>query len=364
MKIRTIETFTSGQTVTVVRIRTDDGNEGYGQTAPFNADISATVLHRQIAPHVLGQDPMDLDGLADRCIDHNHKFPWSYVCRALAGVDTALWDLKGKLAGKSVCELLGGQPRPFPAYGSSMRRDIFPEEEAERLVRLQGSHGYGAFKIRVGDVCSHDKDAWPGRTEALVPTVRQAIGAETSLLVDANSCYTPKRAIEVGRMLEDNDVCHFEEPCPYWELEWTAEVSKALDVPVAGGEQDVDLAQWRRMIAMPAVDIVQPDVCYVGGLTRALRVAAMAQEAGMACVPHSANRSMVTVFSLHMLGAIANAGPYLEFSIEPSGWTAEMFEPVLEAQDGRVAIPDGPGWGIRLNPAWLEKADHQISEGD
>ena len=364
MKIQTIETFTSGQTVTVVRVRTDDGAEGYGQTAPFNADISATVLHRQIAPHVLGADPLDLDGIADRCIDRNHKFPWSYVCRALAGVDTALWDLKGKLEDKSVCELLGGQPRPFPAYGSSMQRDIIPEEEAERLVRLQGRYGYGAFKIRVGDVCSHDRDKWPGRTEALVPAVRQAIGDETALLVDANSCYTARRAIEVGRMLEDNGVCHFEEPCPYWELEWTAEVARDLDVPVAGGEQDVDLAQWRRMIAMPAVDIVQPDVCYVGGLTRALRVAAMAQKAGMVCVPHSANRSMVTVFSLHMLGAIPNAGPHLEFSIESSGWTEEMFAPALEAQDGNVAIPDGPGWGIRLNPTWLGKAAYQISEWD
>ena len=106
-------------------------------------------------------------------------------------------------------------------------------------------------------------------------------------------------------MLEDNGVCHFEEPCPYWELEWTAEVAAALDVPVAGGEQDVDLAQWQRMIAMPAVDIVQHDICYVGALTRALRVAAMADEAGLPCVPHSANRSMVTVFTLHMLGVTA-----------------------------------------------------------
>jgi len=236
MKIQSIETFTSGEVVSVVRVRTDDGAEGYGQIAPYNADVSATVLHRQIAPHALGAEPLDLDGLADRCIDRNHKFPWSYVCRALAGVDTALWDLRGKLEGKSVCALLGGQPRPFPAYGSSMRRDIAPADEAERLVRLQDRNGYAAFKIRVGDVCSHDVDKWPGRTEALVPAVRRAVGDETALLVDGNSCYTPKRAIEVGRMLEDNQVCHFEEPCPYWELEWTAEVAKALDVPVAGGE--------------------------------------------------------------------------------------------------------------------------------
>ena len=362
MKIQRIETLNQGSNVTVVRVTTDDGAEGYGQVAPFNADITATVLHRQIAPHVLGADAADLDAISDRCIDRNHKFPWSYVCRALAGVDTALWDIRGKQERKSVCELLGGTPRPFPVYGSSMRRDITPKDEADRLVRLRDSKGFRAFKIRAGDVCSHDVDKWPGRTEALIPTVRKAIGDEPALLIDGNSCYTPKRAVEIGRILEDNNGGHFEEPCPYWELEWTAQVAAALDVPVAGGEQDVDLAQWQRMIAMPAVDIVQPDICYVGGLTRALRVADMAHKADMPCVPHSANLSMVTVFSLHMMGAIPNAGPHVEFTIEPSGWTEGLYTPALEVRDGKVAIPDGPGWGVTLNPEWLEKAERRVSE--
>jgi L-alanine-DL-glutamate epimerase-like enolase superfamily enzyme len=361
MKIKSIETFSTKQ-ICIVRVRTDDGAEGYGQTAPFNADITATVLHRHIAPAVLGVDPSDMDALSDRCIDRNHKFPWSYVCRALSGVDTALWDLRGKVEGKSVCELLGGKPRPIAAYGSSMRRDITPAEEADRLARLMETNGYRAFKIRIGKVCGHDEDQWAGRTEEIVPAVRKAIGPETTLLADGNSCYTPARAIQVGRMLEDNNVGHFEEPCPYWELEWTAQVAEALDVPVAGGEQDNDLAQWRRMIAMRAVDIVQPDICYVGGITRALRVVAMAQAAGLPVVPHASNRSLVTVFTLHLLGAIPNAGPHMEFSIEPREWASEMFSPVLEARDGKVAIPDGPGWGVTMNSSWLEKAERQVSE--
>ncbi|MBM4047032.1 MAG: mandelate racemase/muconate lactonizing enzyme family protein [Planctomycetes bacterium] len=361
MRIKTIETFTDKR-VTIVRVRTEDGAEGYGQTAPSNADITATVLHRQIAPQFLGRDDGDLEALVDRCIEANYKFPWSYVCRALAGVETALWDLRGKRLGKSVCELLGGAPRPIPAYGSSMRRDITPKDEGERLARLRDTFGYRAFKIRVGKVCGHDADQWPGRTDELVPTVRKAIGPDVALLVDGNSCYTPPKAIQVGRMLEDNGVCHFEEPCPYWELEWTAEVAAALAVPVAGGEQDNDLAQWRRMIRMRAVDVVQPDVCYVGGMIRAKRVAAMAAEARMPCVPHSANRSMVTVFTLHLLAAIPNAGPYLEFSIEPTDWTRTLFTPALEAQDGRVPIPAGPGWGVTINPAWLNAAERAVSQ--
>ena len=361
MKIQSIETFTKGS-LSIVRVRTDEGAEGYGQIAPFNANISAMVLHQQVARHALGAEVDDVAALAERCIEREYKFPWSYVCRATGGIDTALWDLRGKLEGRSVCELLGGEPRPIRAYGSSMRRDIQPADEAARLARLRDEKGFRAFKIRIGKVCGHDEDQWPGRTEELVPAVRKAIGDDVSLLVDANSCYTPPRAIEVGRLLEDNRVCHFEEPCPYWELEWTAQVAEALDVPVAGGEQDNDLAQWRRMIAMHAVDIVQPDVCYVGGLSRARRVAEMAAEAGLPCVPHSANVSMVTVFTLHLLGAIPNAGPHLEFSIEPSEWTRGLYTPELEVRDGHVAIPAGPGWGVTISQQWLESAERRISQ--
>jgi len=360
-KIKSIETFTHGN-VSIARIRTDDGAEGYGQLSTYDADISAMIMHRKIAPHALGKDPADIDAIVDRCIEANYKYPWSFVCRALAGLDTAIWDLLGKREEKSVCELLGGKPRAIPAYGSSMKRDIKPADEAKRLVQLRDTKGFRAFKVRIGKVCGHDEDQWPGRTESLIPTVRKAIGDDVSLLVDANSCYTPAKAIEVGRMLEDYNVCHFEEPCPYWELEWTAEVTAAIKVPVAGGEQDNDLAQWRRMIRMRAVDIVQPDICYVGGLTRALRVAAMAAEANLPCVPHSANLAMVTVFTLHMLGAIPNAGPHLEFSIEPTNWTKDLYYPALKVQDGKVAIPDGPGWGVTINPKWLKAAEHKISQ--
>ena len=360
MKIASIETF-SRQDISIVRVRTDDGAEGIGQISPFNADISAQVLHRQVAPLTLGADPLAPGVLADRIMEGTYKFPGSYVCRALTGVDTALWDLRGKLEGKSVCELLGGQPRLFPVYGSSMRRDITPEEEAKRLTRLMQEKGFRAFKIRVGKVCGHDEDQWPGRTETLVPAVRKAIGSETALLVDGNSCYTPQKAIEIGQLLQEQGVVHFEEPCPYWELEWTAQVAAALDLDVAGGEQDYDLHQWKQIIDMHAVDIAQPDICYIGGLTRALQVARMAEAAKMRCVPHSANLSMVTVFTLHMMGAIPNAGPYIEFSIEPTSWVEKLYTPALEVRNGAVQIPEGPGWGVEVNPDWLAGSKRQAS---
>lgn len=361
MKVRSIETFTRGH-ISVVRVRTDDGAEGYGQIAPFHADISAIVLHRQIAPRVLGREIVDIDSLAERLVEAEYKFPGSYVCRAVGGIDTALWDLVAKKQGKSVCELFGGKPTPLAPYGSSMRRDITPEKEAERLVRLKEEKGYRAFKIRIGSVCGHDSDEWPGRTESLVPAVRKAVGGDVTVLVDGNSCYTPPRAIEVGRMLEEHGVGHFEEPCPYWELEWTAEVARALTVPVAGGEQDTDLAQFRRMLAMKAVDIVQPDACYIGGFSRLLRVGKLAAEAGVPCLPHSANRSMVTVFTLHAMTVMPAAAPYVEFSIEPDPWADEIFTPPLEVRNGLIPFPEGPGWGVTVREDWLARAERQVSE--
>ena len=362
LTITKIESWTHGP-YGIVRVTTNDGREGFGQLSTSEPDITATVLHRQVARHVLGSDPAQIDALVDRIIDANMKFPWSYVCRALAGVDTAIWDLYGKIKGKPVCELAGGKTDPFPVYGSSMRRDISPEDEASRLAKLRDSHGFKAFKVRLGVPTGHDRDASPGRTESLIPAVRKAVGDDIQLLADGNSCYTPPKAIEVGRRMEDNRYYWFEEPCPYWELEWTAEVAAALKMNVAGGEQDNDLAQWRRMIRMNAVDILQPDLCYIGGFTRAWRVAKLGQKAGKLVVPHSSHLSLVTLFSLHFMAAIANAGPFVEFTIEGDINEGEtIYSPTLKVIDGKVKIPEGPGWGVRINPAWLEKAAYQKSE--
>lgn len=367
MKIASLETF-SNEFVGFVRVRTDDGAEGWGQMSTYNADIASLVFHRQIAPWTLGADALDIGALVNLIPEKEHKFPGSYLRRALAGLDTALWDLRGKLEGKSVCELLGGKPGPVRVYASSMRRDITPEDEAARLAALRDEFGYDAFKFRIGRECGHDIDEWPGRTEAVVAEVRRTLGGDATLLVDANSGYSPLRAIEIGRMLQDHGVCHFEEPCPYWELEQTKQVADALDLDVTGGEQDCDLTVWRRMIGMRAVDVVQPDICYLGGLVRTLKVARMAEEASLACTPHSANLSMVTLFTMHLMGAIANAGPYVEFSIEGADyypWQEGLFRrSPYDVADGKVTVPDAPGWGVEIAPDWLDRSQHRVSEID
>jgi len=364
VKISRLETF-HDEFVCFVRVTTDGGASGWGQTSTYNADITATIFHRQVAPWALGANAFDIEALIERIEEREHKFPGSYRCRALAGLDTALWDLRGHLEGKPVVELLGGTPKRLRAYASSMRRDIQPADEAERLVRLRDAQGFDAFKWRIAAECGHDVDEWPGRTEAVVPQVARALGADVAKLVDANSGFSPRRAIEVGRLLQAEGISHYEEPCPYWKLEETKQVADALDIDVTGGEQDWDLATWARMIELRAVDVVQPDVMYMGGLVRTLKVAQMAAAAGLPCTPHSANLSLVTLCTMHLLGAIPNAGKYLELSIEGRDyypWQEGLFanEP-FAVTDGQVTIPAAPGWGAEINPKWLERAAYRVS---
>ena len=365
MKIQRLETF-ADENLCFVRVTTDDEHIGWGQTSTYHADITAQVFHRQIAPYALGEDATNIDTLVDVIPEREHKFPGSYLRRALAGLDTALWDLAGKVQSKPVCELIGGQPGSLRAYASSMKRDISPRDEADRLLRLLDTHGYDAFKFRVGAECGHDQDEWPGRTEEIVKTVAATLPSSVDLLVDANSGFSPKRAIEVGYLLQEQGVVHYEEPCPYWQYAQTKEVTQALDIDVTGGEQDCELQNWQRMIDERVVDIVQPDVCYLGGLTRTLRVAAMAEQAGIPCTPHCANLSMVTLFTMHLLRAIPNAGKYLEFAIEGFDYYPWQYDIFVESPyaivDGKASVTDAPGWGVEINPDWLNRSIYQVSE--
>ncbi|MEM9317115.1 MAG: mandelate racemase/muconate lactonizing enzyme family protein [Pseudomonadota bacterium] len=365
MKITSIETF-SNEFICFTRVTAEDGSQGWGQVAPYFADITAQVLHRQAAPWALGMEIYDIDEIMDTIRDREHKFPGAYLRRAMGGIDTAIWDLRGKREGKPVCELIGGTVGSFRAYASSMKRDITPKDEAERFKGLRDKYGFDAFKFRVGAEVGWNRDEWPGRTEEIVPTVRKALGDEVALLVDGNSCYSPARAIEVGSLLIDNGVSHFEEPCPYWEFDQTKEVTDALEIDVTGGEQDCMLANWKSMIENRVVDVLQPDICYIGGISRTLRVVRMAEAAGMPITPHCANLSMVTLFTMHLLRAIPNAGKYLEFSIEGRDyypWQEGLFvNDPFEITDGKATVTDAPGWGVEISPDWLSRSTYQNSE--
>ena len=364
-KITKIESFCN-EYIGFVRLTNEDGAQGWGQVSTYNSDITCQILHRQVAPWTLGQKTEDLDDLLDLVTEREHKFPGSYLRRAMGGFDTAIWDMKGKVTGQPVVKLLGGNPGSLRAYASSMKRDITPKDEAYRLCKLRDKVGFDAFKVRAGAEVGRNKDEWPGRTEEIIPTISRELGDRVDLLIDANSCYTVDRAIEIGKLLQDNGFSHFEEPCPYWELEQTKAVTDALEIDVTGGEQDCDLPTWRRMIEMGAVNIAQPDILYLGGINRTLRVVDLAKSAGIPITPHCANLSLVTLFTMHLLKAIPNAGKYLEFSIEGADyypWQQDLFlEDPYSVDDGKVTISDKPGWGIEIRSDWLDKSTYQCSE--
>lgn len=360
--IESIETFRRGDALSMVRVTTDDGAIGWGQTSTYLAAYSASYLHEYLAPRFLGTDPFAAPSVIDLCERDLYKIGGTVFLRALCGIDTAILDLLATRAGVPVYRYLGGPTlSEIPVYGSSMRRDIAPEAEADRLVGLRETHGYGAFKIRIGAPMSRDRDIAAGRTEAIIRTVRDRVGDDVELLADANGSFTAARAIQVGRLLEDEGYFHFEEPCPYEELEQTAAVAAALDIRVAGGEQDTSIPMFRRMIANGVVDIVQPDVGYIGGVRRALSVAQLAQASGIPCTPHAANHSLVQVFTAHLFAAAPAATHFLEWSIESGPWESGLYsgEPVVEG--GVIRLGENPGWGIEIDPTFIAQADYLVS---
>ena len=364
MKITRLETF-GNEFVTFTRVTTETGATGWGQLSTYYADLTTDVFHRQVARHAIGTEVADMEDTLLRINEREHKFPGSYLRRAQAGFDTAVWDLRGKLAGKPVVELLGGSPGPLRAYASSMKRDIKPEDEAARLVRLRDDHGFTAFKWRVGAECGRGQDEWQGRTEEIIPMVAKALGDGIDKLVDANSCYAPARAIEVGYLLQDHGIGHYEEPCPYWEYDQTAEVRAALDIDITGGEQDCEMSAWQLMIEHRAVDILQPDVMYMGGISRTLQVCEMGRRAGLPITPHAANLSLVTMCTMHLLKAIPNPGKYLEFSIEGPDyypWQDGLFlNDPYRIEAGHAIVSAEPGWGVEINPAFLETSNYRVT---
>ncbi|MFP4354045.1 MAG: mandelate racemase/muconate lactonizing enzyme family protein [Phycisphaerae bacterium] len=362
MKPTTLTTFRHGP-VCFARIELADGTAGFGQLSTYDTDLSEEVLHRKIAPLVLGREFDDIPAVVDAAMEGTYKFPGTYVLRGLSGLETALWDRAGLVEDKPVVDLLGRRADAVAVYGSSMRRDVQPEEEARRMTGLR-DQGYRAFKTRVGSVCGRDEDQWPGRSEKLIETVRQALGDQVDLMVDGNSCYSPEKAIQLGGLLESLDYYWFEEPCPYWKYDWTRQVSQALDIRVSGGEQDNYMPAWEAMIDTGVVDIVQPDICYLGGICRTLEVARRAAARGLPCVPHSANRTMVTVYALHLMASIEKPQKYLEYSIETTPWSDNVLTPELEVIDGQLRIPDRPGWGYQPHPDFLARAETRTSRAE
>jgi len=359
MKITQVEPLRVGPSL-LVRVHTDEGLTGLGECSPMNVPAIAAHLEHSLAPLVVGEDPTRLEWLAERMFVGAYKLAGQAQAIAMSGIELACWDLAGKAAGVPVWKLLGGLYRDtVPVYASSMRRDTTPEEEAADLARLVEAHGFRAVKVKIGAGFGQDRDAAPGRSEALVRECRRVLGDDMAIIVDANGAYSAPRAIQLGRRLEQYGVFVFEEPCPYNDDESTAKVAAALDMPVAGGEQEWDLMRFKTLLADNVVDIVQPDVTKIGGLLQASKIGVLAQAFGAPVMQHNTQPTIGTVVMLHFAAVCPACRTPQELNLHPLGGDHPLCgllrEPDLTVRDGCLRVPDAPGLGLEFDEEKLRE---------
>jgi L-alanine-DL-glutamate epimerase-like enolase superfamily enzyme len=342
----------------LVRVMSTDGAEGIAVANSMHLVHTYPIFVNRVAPFFLGNDARQLEPLLWELYRHddNYKYQGLALWVCVAAAEFAILDMLGKLAGKSIGDLLGGvKRREIAVYRASDRRGNTAEEEIAYLKQIVAESGAKALKFRLGGRMSRNADSLPGRTEKLIPLVRETFGKEMTLYADSNSSYDVPRAIEIGRLMEEYDYGFYEEPCPFDHLEDTKAVADALRIPVAAGEQEFSAYRFRWMIANRGVDIVQPDLHYHGGFIRSMRVARMAHAAGMLCTPHMSGSGLGYLDAAHFVSCIPNPVPFTEFKgnadIPVSSETSS-----LKCQNGTVVVPSGPGFGISIDPAFLREA--------
>ncbi len=353
--IEKIELLKRGSTY-FVRTRSAGGAVGLIQTKQI--EYFVPIFEKLVAPHFIGKDARLIETLVDEVYVANYKIAGLPFWCPVAYIEQSVLDLLGKVAGKTVGEMLGGVIRKeVPVYLSGSARNTTAEQEVGIYARGIEATGCRTVKFKIGGRMSRNLDAYPGRTETLVKLARKTLGDDITLYADANGSYDAKKGIEVGRMLESLNFVFFEEPCPWEELTETQAVTKALDIPVACGEQDSSLWRFQWMIKNGVMNIVQPDINYNGGLIRTARVAKMAAGAGMKIVPHNTQSGAASVNILQFASCTPNIGPFMERTWRRPQQSQNWFKPNFIIKNGVLHVPDGPGFGIEIDPDYLSKAE-------
>ncbi|MFC1545011.1 mandelate racemase/muconate lactonizing enzyme family protein [Gemmatimonadota bacterium] len=356
--IESVRLLTDGEDYFVHTV-SSEGAEGISITN-VRARYLYPIFQELVAPFFIGKDARDLDQLIDGVYVHgsNYKLSSPALWCCVAWVEFSLLDMLGKISGKPLGELFGGVVRnEVPVYLASGRRETTPDEEAEMLAQAVEELGINAVKFKVGGRMNNNADSIPGRTEALIPLVRKRLGPDVAIHADSNGSYDPPKAIEVGKLLEEIDAVFFEEPCPFDHLEDTLTVADALEIPVAGGEQESSERRFRWMIANEAVQVVQPDLHYYGGFIRSTRVARMAEHAGMPVTLHLSGEGTGYADMLHFCSFTPNIGPYQEYKrgVEDS---SRWFDPPLKLHEGVISVPQGPGLGTSIDRQFINGLRH------
>jgi L-alanine-DL-glutamate epimerase-like enolase superfamily enzyme len=361
--------YIPGRAALLVEVTCDDGRVGTGESAIYGGSASAieALIHDVLAPRVLGADPTRPELLWQRMLWPSHQLgTGGALPMALSGIDIAVWDLLGQLAGLPLSRLLGGHQDQVRAYASG--GFYFDGKDAAALAeefKAWVARGYRHGKLKVGRTPDTPMNPLAHMVEpdfatvslaedlARVRAVREAVGDDFHLMVDANNAWDLSTALAAGREYDRLGVHWFEEPVATDDRIGSARLAAALDVPVAGYETETQLSGFRDLIGAGAVDIVQPDVIWAGGITGCRRIAALAYAAGLRCVPHVYSTAVSIAANLHFMASLPNCY-LLEFDQNPNALRTELLtEPIEPDADAVVTVPDRPGLGIRLDRTTL-----------
>ena len=325
-------------------ITTEQGHSGIGFSYSKRAGGPAQYAHaKEVAEGIIGEDPNDIGKIYTKLLWAGASVGRSGVAtQALAAIDIALYDLKAKRAGLPLAKLLGSYRDSVQTYNTSGGFLNATLDEVKERATQSIDEGIGGIKIKMG---------LPDSKEDLrrVAGVREHIGWDVPLMVDANQQWDRATALRMGRQLEEFNLIWIEEPLDAYDFEGHAHLAQVLDTPIATGEMLASVAEHKGLINANGCDIIQPDAPRVGGITQFLRLAALADERGLGLAPHFAME-----IHLHLAAAYPR-----EPWVEHFDWLDPLFEERLETKNGRMIVPDRPGLGVTLSDqarAWTTES--------
>ncbi len=351
---------------TLVRVETECGIIGYGEAKEEvgsegnNRGLTELINHK-FAPLLIGEDPRDITKLWERmyngarthyALKRGRVFPLlgrrGITLSAISGIDIALWDILGKSLDAPVWRLLGGRSAErMPAYASGGWADA--ESIGEQLKGYIDRGGFKAVKMRVGIM-----DDTVSNSAKRVKAAREGIGPDIGLMCDAHGTYSVPEAKQFCRMVEDCDLMWFEEPVTADDKHGCAEVRAYTSIPIAVGESEFNRFDFKELAELRAADIFQPDLAICGGITEAMRIAAIASSYNLRLAPHLWTGAPAFCAGMHVAAA-SPAGFIIEYSLGANPLLHELVEESFDVKDGYMEIPERPGLGITVNEDFVNE---------
>jgi L-alanine-DL-glutamate epimerase-like enolase superfamily enzyme len=337
--------YCNGRLSCLVFVHTDTGLTGLGSVYS-HPGLVISIIEDHLQPMLLGQDPLQVEQLWDRCYRLTRWYGRKGVAvSALGGIDTALWDIRGKAAGKPIFELLGGKRATVPAYASALLWKDDPAELGREAARHM-SEGFRGVKMRLGR--SHEYD------QTAVRIVRETIGPHNRLLIEGNARYNLSQAGRIAADYRAAGVFWLEEPFPPEDIDSYLALRPNVGIPLAAGENEFGVQGFRELLDRRIVDIVQPDCSRTGGISECRRIGELAAQYGVPVATHSWSDAVAIVANMHVIASLEN-GITVEIDRTGNALIDELLVAPLRVRDGEVALPHGPGLGIELNPTALER---------